>query len=362
MTGRSRCYVIDGGSGAHQIAATRLRVVDSPRHADLLLVIEPVSEKLLPAIADAYRAIPEPKRITAASEADVDRLMKRISSAGLEPFTTRLPSKEEREIATELAVLSLGPLQQLTAGPLRIVLICDGEQVVSAEVEGGFAARNLVEHFRGLTLDDGLKLAPAISPLSPAACLAAFARAVGRVHDEEVATESARGLLLWLVRFADLMGLGWLVEMSRIAAQKLDVSVVDKLRWRVERDRLLRIRFRGVGKLQESFLRERGVTGPVLEASARGEGDVLSRILTRVETAAAELQGAGRESDSSFRTSRGDLVVDVKHDGKRIEEVSWRAPSAPLIDLIPEIVRNERLADAEAIIASLDIATAEVDG
>ena len=46
---------------------SRLRVVDSPRHADLLLVIEPVSEKLIPAIADAYRAIPEPKRITAAS-------------------------------------------------------------------------------------------------------------------------------------------------------------------------------------------------------------------------------------------------------------------------------------------------------
>jgi len=333
LTGRSKYYVIDGGSGADQIAATRRRLVDSPRHADALWIIEPVSERLMPAVAEARGALGEPQE------------------SKPEPFTIQLPPKEQREMATELAVIAIGPLQRLTAGPLRIVLVCDGEQVVSAEVERGFAARNLAMRFRGLTIDDALDLAASISPLSPAGSRAAFARAVGRAHDEgEVAEERVRGSLWWLVRFADFAGVQWLAERARLVAQKPDPAATEQLRLHVERDRLLRIRFRGVGVLKEEFLRSRGVTGPVLEASARGEGDVLSRMLIRLE-------GLGNSL-----TSRGDLAVNVTHDGVHVQEVSWRAPSAPFVDLIPEIVRNERLADAEAIIASLDIATAEVDG
>ncbi|MDQ6801509.1 MAG: hypothetical protein M3041_11790 [Acidobacteriota bacterium] len=382
MTGSSsaprRCFIVDGCAGADLIAAmrgrdARLQVVDSPRQADLLLVLEPVSDALTSAAAGAYRAMPRPRRIATTGRTDpsradevIDRLVRsdaltdeRDIASEIEPFTVPLPPKEEREIATELAVIALGPLQKMTAGPLRIILVCDGEQVVRADVQRGFAARGLAARMRGRPLGEATELARLIAPLSPVASEAAFARAVGRGDgdDDAIAIERARSHMWWTERFATLMGIEWLARAARsiAGAPTFSSAGVEGLLRRVEGDRLMRIRFRGVGRIGASLLEERGVTGPVLDASKHGHGDVLARLLTRLREAAA--------ADSALvRTARGDLVVEATHDGQRLLDLTWRAPSAPLIDLIPELVRDQKLADAEAIIASLDIATAEVDG
>jgi len=42
--------------------------------------------------------------------------------------------------------------------------------------------------------------------------------------------------------------------------------------------------------------------------------------------------------------------------------VEWQRPSAALLPLLPETVAGQKLADAEIIIASLDLAMAEADG
>ena len=95
LTGRSKYYVIDGGSGADQIAAARRRIVDSPRHADALWIIEPVSKKLMPAVAEARRALGE------------------IQELKPEPFTIQVPSKEQREHGVTNSEL----YPRLVAGP-----------------------------------------------------------------------------------------------------------------------------------------------------------------------------------------------------------------------------------------------------
>ena len=41
--------------------------------------------------------------------------------------------------------------------------------------------------------------------------------------------------------------------------------------------------------------------------------------------------------------------------------VEWLRPSAALLPLLPEMLAGETLADAEALVASLDLAMAEAD-
>lgn len=216
-----------------------------------------------------------------------------------------------------------------------------------------------------MLLDEAAEAAARISPLSPVASRIAFERAVWNrsTRDALVARERAVGYLWSVTRFADVMGIHWLAERSRALSGDLSAAAIDDLRKSVETDRLLRFRFRHVGTVDETSLRSHGVSGPALAASIRRNGDVLSRLIVRLEAAAADLRAPDSQTSSGpVQTTRGDLYVDVRHDGRRVEDISWRAPSAPLIDLIPEIVRGQPLADAEAIIASLDIATAEVDG
>ena len=169
-----RYVAIDGGAGAQLLAALdgndpRLQIVDSPRHADLLIVVEPISRALAPAVAELARAMPRPAHaliVAAPTDADLpgadlvqaeDLLpgARRIAAHSVEqlraaaldtsdwpalaladdprlkPDTIALLPRHEREIATELAVLSLGPLQPFTAGSLRLLLVCDGEQVLT---------------------------------------------------------------------------------------------------------------------------------------------------------------------------------------------------------------------------------------
>ena len=58
-------FAIDGGSGAHLLTALArrdpyVRQVASPRHANLLIIVEPINQKLLPAVIEVAKALPRP--------------------------------------------------------------------------------------------------------------------------------------------------------------------------------------------------------------------------------------------------------------------------------------------------------------
>jgi NADH:ubiquinone oxidoreductase subunit D len=60
--------------------------------------------------------------------------------------------------------------------------------------------------------------------------------------------------------------------------------------------------------------------------------------------------------------SRGDIGLFIESDGERLRQVVWQRPSAALLSLLPELLAGQKLADAEVILASLDLAMAEADG
>ena len=66
-------FAIDGGSGAHLLAALDgyspyLRPVASPRHADLFIIVAPISQKLVPALVEIAKALPHPAHVLLIEE------------------------------------------------------------------------------------------------------------------------------------------------------------------------------------------------------------------------------------------------------------------------------------------------------
>jgi hypothetical protein len=254
----NRYFAIDGGHGAHLLAALAgsspsIQAVASPRHADILLIIAPVSRKLVPSIVEIEEALPQPAHVLLVEEqageldrraatdiADLDELFpgaRRITASSgedihdamLDPApwmeltlteaqvpdveTIQLPPKPEQEMATELVVLSLGPVQPFTAGPMRVLLICDGEQVFATQVESGYAHRGIVQaHWQ-----QALTLSRTLDPLAPLACQLAYVRALEQLQswqpspatvsmrEAALALARARNYLWWVVRFMRLL-------------------------------------------------------------------------------------------------------------------------------------------------------------
>lgn len=222
-----RYFAIDGGYGAHLLAALGgyspyLQAVASPRHADLLIIVAPITQKLVPAIVEIAEALPHPAHVLLLSEpsgeragpavtniADVETLfqdVRTITPASPEDVlhaltdsapwaelavndasvpeaeTIQLPPRQEQEMATELVVLSLGPVQPFTAGPLRIFLICDGEQVLSVQVESGYAHRGIAQAMLQAEWQQALPLAHTLDPLAPFACQMAYVQAIEQLQ------------------------------------------------------------------------------------------------------------------------------------------------------------------------------------
>ncbi|MBF6591584.1 MAG: hypothetical protein IVW57_13815 [Ktedonobacterales bacterium] len=473
---RQRYLPIDGGAGAQLFAALAgqsplVREVASPRHADLLIIAEPLSAQLAPALATLARSVPQPARVllvgaggaSASPEAralfpDAPRVpgeiqailaaltaparlpRLRLSDAAPadESPTISLPPKREREIATELAVLSLGPLQPFTAGPLRLWLICDGEQVLSCQVDAGYAARNIAGRMRESAWQDAAALAATLDPLAPVASRLAYVRAlealqrwqlptrVAEAREAALAVERAENALWWCVRFFRLLKApmliahtfplatrlaaagarlwptlppsAWLlpqgdaptVEASAVEALHGLAADIEHLARALSRQRLPQLRTREVGQLSAQRLTEAGVSsGPVLTASQSGAGDIQSRLLARLRMAATALReiapgardaarGPARtptesgapswdvpagEAEGAAEGPRGRLAVRVRSEGgTRPTEITWQRPSATLLPLLPEVLRGQKVADAEMIVASLDLAMAEADG
>ncbi len=476
-----RYLAIDGGTGAHLIAALagedpRLQEVASPRHADLLILFGPITEKLAPSVAEVARAMPRPAHALVigqssqsafyANPTDLERLLpgaRYISAPSLgqagqvvaaafdtsnwpeltvreealpQPDTIQLPSKGERELASELAVLSLGPVQPFTAGPLRILLVCDGEQVLSARYEAGFAYRGIAEAMAKATWRQAADLSWQVDPLAPFAGRFAYVQAIEQLQawrapgwvaesrEAALAIERAQNQLWWLVRFAANLEALPLSNRAHKLAMALDGAASDlwqrpanewlvpQLRpapanpeavtWlgrfandltglleHVRRDRLLSLRLAGIGILAVERLKAAGVSGPVLEASEGGAGDVQSRLATRLTSAATDLQraaerlglaGQGAESDRAavgparweaptgeshvtVRGPRGNIGLHlVSEGGEGPTRIEWQRPSAVLLPLLAETLAAQKLADAEVILGSLDLAMAEADG
>ncbi|MEX0805806.1 MAG: hypothetical protein WD688_21185 [Candidatus Binatia bacterium] len=128
-----------------------------------------------------------------------------------------LPEKQDREIATEFIVLSLGPLQAFIAGPLRLLLVCDGEQVVSVQIEAGYASRNIAYAMTQAPASEGALLASLLDPLAPVAGRVAYISVLEQLQRFEpdpivvqqreaaLALERAQNHLCWLVRFATVV-------------------------------------------------------------------------------------------------------------------------------------------------------------
>jgi hypothetical protein len=291
-------FAIDGGSGAHLLAALSnsnpyLQPVASPRHANLLIVIEPISQKLVPALMEIAQSIPQPAHVlivdvgaqiitpnTAPDNAlhhivdsfneghigpllpgarhitttEVDEVLRAIFDSDqvwpeltihpsqeqeTELTTIQLPSKQKQELATELVVLSLGPVQPFTAGPLRILLICDGEQVLTAQIESGFTHRAITEAMLHADWQAGLHLARDFDPLAPLAGELAYVRAIeqlqGRTPTSEqeslreaaLALERAQNMLWWLVRFAQIANDARLTEKAYALATMLTTCMYE---------------------------------------------------------------------------------------------------------------------------------------
>ena len=472
-----RYFAVDGGSGAALLAELpavddRLRPTDAPRHADLLLVVEPVTERLLDALAETYRSAGQSPPVVAVGAPGPDRYGPGTRLARLEehlpvvlrieadptggsarrtaqalalairgqPLQARtevpegapeevfipLRSAGEREIATEDVVLSIGPIQQAAAGPVRLLLLMDGEQVVRAEVRSGYAAREIERLSCQRTWVEGLSLSAALDPLAPIAGRMAYAQALEVLHGVEpppralrlresaLRRERAANHLFWLVRFADLLAYPHLAREARhlaaaCAATLLPSGAVVPGGWepagagpsegitpgliesvrRLEKtlraDRLFGLRTRGVGVLSAARAREVGASGPVRIASETSDGDAWARTLARLEAAAEDLLHAvellahapeGEErvpwpavppargaAESEVTGPRGRMLLELESGGEnRPSGVHWARPSALHLALVPELVAGRTLPDALTAVASLDLSMAEADG
>jgi NADH-quinone oxidoreductase subunit D len=473
-----RYISIDGGTGAHLLAHLAghdpsLQQVSSPRHANLLLVVTPISQKLAPAVVAMASALVHPAHVLLLesvhdlsgmfpheSFASVEQLFPNATHVSgdsmndilraarssdlwsgrsvvdgdeLDAPTFSLPPREELEMATELAVLSLGPFQPCTAGPLRLELMCDGEQVHSVQVDAGYAYRGVEQAMLAATWQEALTIARQCDPLAPIAGQLAYVRAlehlqgwqppeaVALLREAALALERVQNTLWWLVRFAQLLADSPLFDRTfHLAAdlashtanfwesspstwihpqQSMSRKVMKQTNgtaWRalvehlahlqryVEHARALAVRTRGIGMLTGTRLEAAGVhSGPIFQASATGKGDVLSRLQLRLQIATRDLlqvsdaldkRETAREHAAVWDIPEGDVHATVEgprgtiglhlvgQNGRGPMQVAWQRPSALLLQLLPDLLRGQKLADAEVILASLDLAMAEADG
>jgi len=469
-------FAIDGGSGAHLLAALGgyspyLRPVASPRHADLLIIVAPISQKLVPAIVEIAQALPQPAHVLLIHEptgelagssevtiVDSKTLFRDVrsitTSLAEEVFqaisdtapwaelalkdstvqdteTIQLPSKQEQEMATELVVLSLGPIQPFTAGPLRIFLICDGEQVLSAQVESGYAQRGISRAMMQTGWQQSLNLARSLDPLAPIAGQLAYVRAIEQIQNWQpsppmvvlreaaLALERARNQLWWLVRFMRLLAdvqLGdrayqlatsfetsltqlwhlqpatWIlpqwqgkIECNEPAIVQLKqlADAVEAFNTAIKRNRWFALRTRGIGVLPTLLLKDSDISDAVLQENELGKGDVLSRLVNCTLRAVTDLRNTanmlsnnvspvahtenwtlpGGEAQVTVAGLRGQIGLHLNSDGgEKPAHVEWQSLSASLLSLLPEILAGQKLADAEIILASLNLAMAEADG
>jgi NADH:ubiquinone oxidoreductase subunit D/Ni,Fe-hydrogenase III small subunit len=471
-----RYFAIDGGYGAHLLAALGgyspyLQAVASPRHADLLIIVTPITQKLIPAIVEIAEALPRPAHVLVLSEpsgeqaasvgmgiANVETLFQDVrtittaSPADVlhaltdtapwaeialnnvnvpEAETIQLPSRQEQELATELIVLSLGPVQPFTAGPLRLFLICDGEQVLSVQVESGYAHRGITQAMLQAGWQEALPLARSFDPLAPLACQLAYVQAIEQIQswqpsppmvvlrEAALALERVHNYLWWLVNFMRLLADAQLSDrayqlatsfeacMAQLWQQRPSTWILPQWQGKVEYDeasmrqlqqlanaletftaalahnRWLMLRTRNIGILPPVKFEESDVSASVLSENELGKDDVQSRLIKRLQCTVSDMRNAMTilsknefpparaehwrlpvgEAQVTVDGPRGPLGFHASSDGgEKPAHIAWQCPSVALLSLVPQLLTGQKLADAEIIIASLNLAMAEADG
>lgn len=191
-----------------------LKLEDSPRHADYLVVAGPVNRRYRLVVARLAAQLARPGRVARLEspsilpETDIAGYAKppenktgfttsRQPSPGfsstsepaeviqtlhnkltMPPFYLKggetgpgtlvpLRSYEEKELATEDLTLSLGPAHPALYGPLRLVLTLDGEQVAVAEADPGYAHRGLEKLAEGQEPSSAPAFGAALDALAP---------------------------------------------------------------------------------------------------------------------------------------------------------------------------------------------------
>ena len=452
-----RFFAVDGGAGAHVLAKLAhlkpaLRQVASPRHASLLLIVSPLSARMREPLVEIARAMAKPSRALIiesgpaigqvvdasallrhtehVSRAAAGAILRRCLDTAIPAFDLANTgewnpdsldlSRQPTEIQTEKIILSLGPVQPCTAGPLRLLLVCDGEQIIGAELRAGYALRGIAEAMSAATWKEAAEIAAALDPLAPFAGRLAYVRAVEALQhrapdidveksrDAVLALERARNGLWWFVRFTELVDVPELTHRAHAIAMRLDGRIapsasdrhpphdhaaaprpdlgtlahdVESLTSDVIRDRLIGLRCKGIGALRLDDALRHGISGPSLAASGNGSADVHARLAARLAAVRGDLRDiANAKLDIGERLSvkppvpagsvgvtvegpRGTIGLSLRSDGgKGPTHVEWRRPSAAALKVIPELLRGQIVADAELIVASFDIAMAEADG
>ena len=186
----------------------------SPRQSDLLLVAGSVNRRLGSAILRLSRQLAEPAQcLVVGSEAGLPQLNSPIYPGNI-PINKMLPATaqvapkansseeiaaalnslppllteadfnfagategpgtlvplrraEEHELATEDLTLSIGPEHPAIYGPLRLILILDGEQVAAVQADPGYAHRGLEKAVEGVRPSQVVAFGEALDGLAP---------------------------------------------------------------------------------------------------------------------------------------------------------------------------------------------------
>lgn len=427
-------FVVDGGSAGALLDGgifdERVERAVSPYHANVLLVFPPIAESLVPAVADVARAMPRPARavaiaaasgiahdverlqgaipgavcVRAANTADVRRALDEVFAAApisepraAPPRSTRLelPMREQQELATEWIVWSFGPIQHCTAGPLQVMAVCDGEQIVHARINTGFARRGLDEHLARTPWQELAARADGFDPDAPAVGSTAALRALDvlcrrepsaretEARDARLAADRARSTLRWSGRLLRVVGAGrWTADVDRLLRQRApDAQLARRLAERAANDRALRLRTH-VPLSTPDVMRAAGVHGPLLEAAAVG-ADIMDLLRLRLVRAADDLERAGGTAIGEPAPHLDALTAPVSEGSARVEvdgprgrvgltvtsaggstpsRIAWDRPSRAIIALLSDALVGKKVADAEVLIAALDPSMAEADG
>ncbi|HEX2031875.1 MAG TPA: hypothetical protein VHL78_10815 [Actinomycetota bacterium] len=382
----------------------RLRLVDSPRAAAVLLVAGTLTDRLLPAAMLAHDQIPGPRAtVQWVPEGRRDRLAGTFSA----PVLLRGDVDVGAAVAATYRELLAGdrpsdppvypdvpPAPWRGAGPYG-----QGGKGMSGGVPYGRPLAGRAPDRDGLELDRlPLEIGPLFPPFPPGLILRIdlqgdvvqqvagwenalafgrpprdiFRRALREpVALAELEVARARHHLRWLSGTLRLHGLPALGLRVLVLARRVgpgDVDAVASLKRKLERSRSLAWATRGIATLQPEDVRD-GPGGPVarsagirddlrtedpayrglgFEPLTRGEGDARARWRHRLAEAVQALELAGRAGDRLVEAAGG---VESPRGALRI----GGSPSADLLSRLPALLPGREWGEAVALVHDLDL-------
>jgi ech hydrogenase subunit E len=348
--------------------------------------------------------------------------------------------------------LPIGPQHPALAEPFHLRLKVDGESVVDAELHLGFNHRGIEKALEGRQWFKGVYLAGRICGICSQSHTNCYSQGIEQLaglaipdrgrYIRTIFAELERihsHLLLLAVTghtigfdtafhyvFRDreycleimelLSGKRVQHDFNTIGGVRQDISQdqtaritqnLDRIEGRAEhylkifsKDRAIRKRMRGVGKLSAKDAEEYGVLGPIARASGlktdlrtRGysayadlsfkpiigeEGDDLERMLVRLKEIKSSVKiirdcltslpagefktklplilnvEKGKEAVSRIEAPRGELVYYIKSNGLTPERVKIRTPTFANFSCVGKILEGTQVADAPITVATLD--------